>query len=108
MQRLALERSTSGAAKVVLRVVELKDAGLRARGKSAVFAEEESVGKRGHDLLNVMGDEHERGSAAPRAEALEEGEQVLARDGVEVGARFIEDEQAGRAMTLPPNLEGFR
>ena len=29
-----------------------------------------------------------------RAEALEEGEEVLAGDGVEAGARLVEDEQA--------------
>eukprot|EP01031_Cornospumella_fuschlensis_P007159 gene7159-8879_t len=42
-----------------------------------------------------MGHEHEGGRAALTGEFFEEAEEFFARHGIEAGARFVEDEQAG-------------
>ena len=53
----------------------------------------------GDDLLHVMRDEEQGGGIfprdLPRGEALKEGEEMFARDGVEAGAGFVEDEHGG-------------
>src|SRR5258708_2104575 len=51
------------------------------------------VRKNWHNLLHMMRDQHERGSVLLAAKALEELQEMLARGGIESGARLIEDEQ---------------
>jgi len=58
-------------------------------------AQQERVSEDRHDLLDVMRDKNQRGRAALRSEAFKKGEELLAGDRIETGARFIEDEQAG-------------
>ena len=52
------------------------------------------MGEAGHDLLDMVGDEHERGSARRGGEALDEVEEQFTRDGIQPGAGLVEDEQA--------------
>ena len=73
-----------------------EDAFVCPGGEEAAGVEEEGVGEEGDDFLDVVGDEDEGGGAAFRAEALEEGEEVFAGEGIEAGAGFVEDEE-GRA-----------
>ncbi len=47
----------------------------------------------GHNFFDVMGDEDEGGSIGLAAEAVEELEKLFAGNGVEAGARFVEDEE---------------
>ena len=67
-----------------------------AGGVDAAGAEEEGVGEKGDDFLDVVGDEDEGRRALFRAEAGEEAEEVFAGEGIEAGAGFVEDEE-GRA-----------
>jgi hypothetical protein len=67
---------------------------LASRGEHLSSAKQERVGEGGHDLLDVMGHEDERGCAGARAEPLEEGEKMFAGDGIKAGAGFVENEQA--------------
>ena len=53
-------------------------AGVGPGGEEASGAEEEGVGEKRDDFLDVMRDEDERGRVSLRAEALEEGEEVFA------------------------------
>ena len=65
-----------------------------AGGEGASGAEEERVGEEGDDFLDMVGDEDEGGGVALFREEAEEVEKVFAGDGVESGARFIEEEEA--------------
>ena len=84
------------------------------------------------DLFDVMRDEDERGSAAPRAQPLEEGDKVFTRDGIETmlnrratavaydgthfavtlddGTRLVADGflvAVGRAPAIPPGTSAM-
>lgn len=52
------------------------------------------MGKRRGDFFDVVGHENKRRSAAERAKLLHEGEEVGARDGIEAGTRFVENQEA--------------
>ena len=51
--------------------------------------------KNGHDFLDVMSGENDRGTRAASTEAIEEMEKVFAGRGVQTGAGFVQDEQRG-------------
>jgi hypothetical protein len=70
---------------------------LGAGGEGFAAAQEQDVGEEGDDFLDVMGDEDECGRVARPGEDVEEFQEVLARDGVEAGGGFVEEEhfQAG-------------
>ena len=86
------ERSGESLREIFAREDFLRGAG----GGDAAFAQQQRVREGGDDLLHVMRDEEQGGGIFPsdlaRGEALEEGEEVFARDGVEAGAGFVEDE----------------
>jgi len=66
-----------------------------AGGEDLAGFQKQGVGEDGHDFLDVMGDEDEGGGAGSLAEALEELEEMFAGGGVEAGAGFVENQQAG-------------
>ena len=53
------------------------------------------MGEDGHDFIHMVGDEDQGGRIPAGAQALEEGEEMFARHGIESGAGFVENEQAG-------------
>ena len=65
---------------------------LRAGGEDAAVFEEETVGDGGEDFLDMVGDHDERGALRPGGEGLHPLQVVLAGDGIETGAGFVEDE----------------
>ena len=60
-----------------------------------------------HDFLDVMRHQHHRGRAADAGEALDELQEVLARDGIESRAWLVEDHQPRRAHQRPPNQDAL-
>ena len=60
----------------------------------ASFAQHQDMGEGGHDFLDVMGDEDERGRAGLDGEVFEEMEEILAGDRVESGAGLVENQEA--------------
>ena len=65
---------------------------LRAGGEDAAVFEEEAVGDGGEDFLDVMGDHDEGRGLRPGGEGLHPLQILLAGDGIEAGAGFVEDE----------------
>jgi len=65
----------------------------------APLAQQQRMRNRVDDFLDVMRDEKQRRRIfprdLPRREPLHEAEEMLARDGIETGARFVEDEHGG-------------
>ena len=55
--------------------------------------EQEGVGEARGDFLDVVRDEHEGGAARLAGEGFDELQKLFAGDGVEAGARLVEDEQ---------------
>lgn len=51
--------------------------------------------ERRHDFLDVVGHQHQRGRISLARERVDELQKFLTRHGIETGARFVEDEQAG-------------
>src|SRR6266481_4308806 len=55
------------------------------------------------DLLDMMSDQHHRRRAAGAGDALQELQEVLARDRVESGARLVEDHEPRRCHQRSPD-----
>ncbi len=66
---------------------------LRAGGDHPPGLHYKHVREGRHDLLEVMGYEHQRRRAGPPRESIEEMQEMLARHGIESGARLVEDQQ---------------
>src|ERR1035437_10723727 len=66
----------------------------RSGGEHATRLEHEYVREHRDDLFDMMADEEHRGRAAGAGESAQELQEVLAGDGVETGARLVEDHEA--------------
>lgn len=69
-------------------------AGAGAGGDDAARAQEECVGETRQNFFDVVGDEDERGGVFLARESIEKTQKFFARDGIEAGARFVENHQA--------------
>ena len=82
---------------------------LGAGDKDPSASEQEHMGEKRNDFLDMMRDKDKRGSVTLPGESRQQMEKVLASDGVEARAGFVEEEnaQAGHERTSDQNALAF-
>jgi hypothetical protein len=88
---LAVAGELDGGAVDVTEVGAGEDVALQAGGVDLAVFEQEAVGDAGEDFFDVMGD-HDEGRGVRFAARLHPLKVMLAGDGIEAGAGFVEDE----------------
>ena len=67
--------------------------GTGAGGDHAAGTEQERVGEAGQNFFDVVRDQDEGGAVFPAGECLQKAEKLFTGDGIQAGARLVENEQ---------------